>query len=76
MKDERPTSNFQRPTSNEKTNREAGRLESWEVRKLEDKGRLVKLRARGMGKKVAFGFRIAERGKVRLTINNGQLTIP
>ena len=30
-----------------------------EARKLEDKGRLVKLRARGMGKKVAFGFRIA-----------------
>jgi hypothetical protein len=52
--DERPTSNIQRPTSNEKINREAG----------------------SMGKNVAFGFRIAAWGKMRLTTNNGQLTIP
>jgi hypothetical protein len=34
-KDERPTSNIQRPTSNEKTNWEAGRLGSWEAGSLE-----------------------------------------
>jgi len=31
--DERPTSNIQRPTSNEKTNWEARRPESWEAGK-------------------------------------------
>jgi hypothetical protein len=58
--DERPTSNIQRPTSNEK---QTGKLEGLKAAKPDDRGRLVKQEAKRMGKTVAFGFRIAELGK-------------
>ena len=66
LKDERPTSNIERPTSNEKTNREAGRLGSQDARRqrAEDS-------KRGYEQRGEFGFR---KGQIQMTSDEWQVT--